>query len=121
MQQTGYSGIINAIVDLQTRGFSFDFSLVGNKLLCAQQKFFLRDEEFDILEMHHFQMEDHGRRETVIYGIESPQHGIRGIMLIHHPREKDPDPRHHPSLPSSRATNFHPSRFMESSQPCIYS
>lgn len=81
MQQTGYTSIINAIVDLQTRGFSFDFSLVGNKLLCAQQKFFLRDEEFDILEMHHFMLEDHGRRETVIFGIESPQHGIRGILL----------------------------------------
>jgi hypothetical protein len=80
MYQTSYLSILDAIVDLQTRGYFFDFNMIGNKLLCSQQKIFLRSEDFDILEMYSFPHED-AWQETVVYGIESQQYHIKGILL----------------------------------------
>ena len=81
MHQIGYSSLIDAIVDLQTRGYSFDFSVVGNQLLCAQRKTYVKDEEFDILEVHHFLLDEQERKETVVYGIEASSLGLKGILL----------------------------------------
>lgn len=79
--QTGYVSLIDAIVDMQERGFFLDFCLIGNRLLCAQQKVFLQPEEFDILEMYRFHGDGHDQEETIVYGIESPNHSMRGILL----------------------------------------
>ena len=83
MRKNNYFSIIDAIVDLQERGFFLDFSLVDNKLLCCQEKCFLAAEEFDVLEMYRFH-ESHNssvREETVVYAIESLNRSFKGILL----------------------------------------
>ena len=73
--------IINTIVDLQSRGFYYDFCFVNDRLFCAQQKHFLNEDEFNILEMYRFPHDDKLRQATVIYGIESLQYSMKGILL----------------------------------------
>ena len=55
MSKKGNQNIVDAIVDLQTRGYSSDFIVMDNQLFCAQQKIFLRHDEFDINEVYSFQ------------------------------------------------------------------
>ena len=55
MSKKGTQNIVDAIVDLQTRGYSSDFIVMDNQLFCAQQKIFLRHDEFDINEVYSFQ------------------------------------------------------------------
>jgi hypothetical protein len=83
MRKNKYYSIIDAIVDLQERGFFLDFSLVDNKLLCCQEKFFLAAEEFDVLEMYRFHAGHTSsvREETIVYAIESLSGSFRGILL----------------------------------------
>ncbi len=50
--KNNYYNIIDAISDLQARGFFLDFNLIGNKLLCAQEKCYLGAEEFEVLEIY---------------------------------------------------------------------
>jgi hypothetical protein len=81
MRKTNYCNIIEAISDLQARGFLLDFCLIGNKLLCAQEQCYLGAEEFDVLEMYHFHVGGLTRDETVVYAIESLFRPLRGILL----------------------------------------
>ena len=83
MRKNKYYSIIDAIVDLQERGFFLDFSLVDNKLLCCQEKCFLAAEEFDVLEMYRFHASHASsvREETIVYAIESLNRSFKGILL----------------------------------------
>lgn len=81
MRQENNVAIINTIVDLQSRGFYYDFCFVNDKLFCAQRKHFLNEDEFNILEMYRFPSDDKLWEETVIYGIESLQYLMKGILL----------------------------------------
>ena len=82
MSKKGSQTIVDTIVDLQTRGYSSDFIVMDNQLFCAQQKIFLRHDEFDINEVYSFKPSQ-TREETVLYGITSEQHAIKGILLTH--------------------------------------
>lgn len=73
--------IVDAIVDLQTRGFSFDFTFLRNKLFCAQQKRFFGLNDFAVLEQYSFQADDVLGKRTIVYGIESLSFGLKGILL----------------------------------------
>jgi hypothetical protein len=81
MRKNNYCSIIDAISDLQTRGFLLDFSLIGNKLLCAQEKCYLGADEFDVLEMYRFHAGGLTRDEAVVYAIESFSRPLKGILL----------------------------------------
>ncbi|MEO6549538.1 MAG: hypothetical protein ABIN94_16165 [Ferruginibacter sp.] len=81
MYQADNEAIINTIVDLQSRGFYYDFCFVNDRLFCSQQKHFLNEDEFNILEIHRFPLYDKLMQETVIYGIESSQYLMKGILL----------------------------------------
>ncbi|MEO6550228.1 MAG: hypothetical protein ABIN94_19650 [Ferruginibacter sp.] len=81
MCQADNLAIINTVVDLQSRGFYYDFCFVNDRLFCAQQKHFLNEDEFNILEMYRFPQDDKLWQETVIYGIECSQYFMKGILL----------------------------------------
>src|ERR1700753_790388 len=80
MSKKGTQAIVDAIVDLQNRGYSSDFIVMDKQLFCAQQKIFLHQDEFDIAEVHSIH-HNNSRNETVLFGIESEQHAIKGILL----------------------------------------
>jgi hypothetical protein len=81
MYKNRYNTIVDAISDLEAKGFSLDFTIVDDKLLCAQEKCYIGADEFDVLEMHSF----HGRSRdvdvTVVYAIESFFQMFRGVLL----------------------------------------
>lgn len=81
MNQSSYLTILDAIVDMQARGFYFDFNLICDRLFCSQQKCFLKIEEFDILEMYRFAPDVNEQQETILYGIESLRYGLKGILF----------------------------------------
>jgi hypothetical protein len=76
-----YCNIVEGITDLQARGFSLDFSLIGNKLLCAQEQCYLGAGEFDVLENHRFDADGRARDEIIVYAIESLSRSLKGILL----------------------------------------
>ena len=81
MQKNNYHTVIDAISDLQARGFFLDFSLIGNQLFCAQEKCYFGAEEFDVLEMYTFYVDGLARDETIVYAIESFSRPLKGILL----------------------------------------
>ena len=81
MGQSRYLCIVDAIIDMQERGFDLDFNLTGNRLLCSQHALLVGPLDFDILEMHYFPRSKQSCCERMVYGIEVPSCGMRGILL----------------------------------------
>jgi len=74
-------GIINAISNLQGKGYSLDFSVVDNKLFCAQIQCYLVPEEFEVRESFHFWMGKAKRLQMILLALESNSQPLKGILL----------------------------------------
>jgi hypothetical protein len=81
MRKNNYYTIIDAISDLQARGFILDFSIIRSKLFCAQEQCYLEPEEFDVLEMYRFRPTGATHDQTDVYAIESLTRPLKGILL----------------------------------------
>lgn len=71
---------IDTITDLQNRGFTMDFNLLGNRLFCPQTKSFINSDEFDVVEMYSFEDDRVNLEETVLYAIECFAFAAKGIL-----------------------------------------
>ena len=81
LKMNKYINILDAISDLQARGFFLEFVVVGNKLLCTQQKFLFSAEEFEVIEIYQFDAVAHGPGEIIVLAIELIALPLRGILL----------------------------------------
>lgn len=81
MEYGRYPGIVSAVIDMQERGFDADFSLTGNRLLCSQLSMLIGPGDFEVVEMHYFPRCKEAPCERMIYGIEVPSCGMRGILI----------------------------------------
>jgi hypothetical protein len=79
-----------AVIDLHERGFTEDFQLFGNNLLWIQQKIFLRQKDFSIVECHRFL--DAVGKETIIFGVISNSSLVSGILINHYKKYTDKTP-----------------------------
>jgi hypothetical protein len=76
-----YNNKIQAIIDLQHRGYDLDFVLKDENLLCLQERELIGPDEFEIAETYRFE-ENHGVTETyVVYAIRSMQRDLKGILM----------------------------------------
>ncbi len=81
MEQGRYAGLVSAVIDMQERGFDADFSLTGNRLLCSQLSMLIGPRDFEVVEMHYFPRCIETPCERMIYGIEVPSCGMKGILI----------------------------------------
>jgi hypothetical protein len=75
-----YTMILDTIIDLQNRGFTSEFSLLGNRLFCPQTKSFFSADQFDVIEIYGFDDEHSEKEETIVYAIECFANSIKGIL-----------------------------------------
>src|SRR5687768_4259417 len=73
-----YESVSVAINDLRQRGYTEDFNLQENCLVCNQHKF--NADEFEIHEVYRFEGNTDPADEAVVYGIESVN-GLKGILV----------------------------------------
>lgn len=73
-----YESISHAIEDLRKRGYTEDFNLKENCIICNAQKF--NADDFEIHEVYRFEGDSDPGDEAVVYGIESKK-GLKGILV----------------------------------------
>ncbi|MDB5208980.1 MAG: phosphoribosylpyrophosphate synthetase [Flavisolibacter sp.] len=73
-----YETVSEAINDLKKRGFSEDFNLEENCLVCNAKKF--SPEEFEITEVYRFEGPSDPADQAIVYGIEGKD-GTRGSLV----------------------------------------
>jgi len=73
-----YASPSQAINELRERGYTLDFNLKENCIVCNIQKF--NADEFDIKEVYRFEGNSDPGDESIVLGIES-KNGLKGILV----------------------------------------
>lgn len=73
-----YDTVSAAVNGLKKRGYTMDFNLKENCLVCHEDKFNVDD--FEIVEFHRFEGDSDPADEAVVYAIESNK-GQKGVLV----------------------------------------
>ena len=87
MRKISYDTVSEAVNGLKQRGFSIDFNLEENQIVCNEGKF--NPEDFEIVEVHRFEGDSDPGDEAVVYGIES-KNGLKGVLVSGYGISADP-------------------------------
>jgi hypothetical protein len=74
-----YGTVTEAINKLREEGFTIDFNLENNCLVCHSDKF--NADEFDIVDVYRYEGNSDPADEAVVYAIESKS-GLKGILVM---------------------------------------
>ena len=73
-----YDTVTEAVTGLRERGFTMDFNLRENCLVCHEHKFDVND--FEIVEVYRFEGNTDPADEAIVYAIQS-SNGLKGILV----------------------------------------
>jgi len=73
-----YDTVTDAVKGLKQRGYTKDFNLEENCIVCHEEKF--HPEDFEIVEVYRFEGDSDPADEAVVYAIES-KNGDKGILV----------------------------------------
>ena len=73
-----YDTVTEAVKGLKNRGYTLDFNLIENCLICNDHKF--NPSEFEIVEVYRFEGNSDPADEAIVYAIESND-GKKGILV----------------------------------------
>jgi hypothetical protein len=77
---TTYDTVSESVNDLKKRGYTLDFNLEPDHLICHEAAVSLSPSEFLITEVYRFEGNSDPGDEAVVYAIES-KHGQKGILV----------------------------------------
>jgi hypothetical protein len=75
-----YDTVTEALKDLKARGFTTDFNIAFDKLICSKKEVILNPDEFEIVEFYRFEGDTNPSDEDVVYAIESKHSKIKGVL-----------------------------------------
>ena len=75
-----YDTLSEAIQDLQSRGYTYDFNLKPHCLECASLKLEIHPDDFEIDELHRFEGMSSTDDNSILYAISS-KNGIKGTLV----------------------------------------
>ena len=76
-----YDTVVAALNGLKKRGFTTDFNIAFDKLVCNETKVCLNPDEFEITEVYRFEGETNPSDEAVVFAIESKSKGMKGVLV----------------------------------------
>mgnify|MGYP003556980219 CR=1 FL=1 len=75
-----YDTVVGALNGLKARGYTINFNIAFDKLMCPDNKVCLNPDEFEITEFHRFEGNSNPADEDVVYAIESKDGKLKGSM-----------------------------------------
>ena len=81
MMKTSYGTLSETVNGLKRDGYSHDFNMRDECLVCHQNDVSLSPEDFEIDAAYRFEGESNPDDEAVVYAISSPKFGIKGVLV----------------------------------------
>lgn len=78
---SNYDTVSTTLNSLKARGYTTDFNIAFDKLICAETKACLNPHEFEITEVYRFEGESNPSDEAVVYAVESKDGTMKGAMV----------------------------------------
>lgn len=75
-----YETLTEALKDLNSRGFTADFNIAFDKLICTANNTCLNPTEFEIVEFYRFEGDTDPGDQNIVYAIESKDGTIKGSL-----------------------------------------
>lgn len=75
-----YDTIVDAVKGMKQRGYTIDFNLAFDKLICYDGIHVLAPADFEITEMYRFEGNSDPSDEDVLYAVESRDGKLKGII-----------------------------------------
>lgn len=75
-----YDTVTEALTALKTKGYTMDFNIAFDKLICHENNFCLNPHEFEITEVHRFEGATDPGDEAVVYAVESKDGKMKGVL-----------------------------------------
>ncbi len=75
-----YDTVTGALAALKAKGYTLNFNIAFNKLMCSNNEVCLNPNEFEITEVHRFEGDTNPSDEDVVYAIESHNQKIKGTL-----------------------------------------
>jgi len=76
-----YDTVSVALNSLKERGFTRDFNIAFDKIICKETNECLNPHEFEITEVYRFEGESNPSDEAVVYAVESQHGNIKGVLV----------------------------------------
>jgi hypothetical protein len=76
-----YNTLSEAIDGLIQRGYTYDFNIDRDCIVCDKHSIQLQPEDFTIDEVHRFEGDSNPDDESVLYGISSARYGLKGYLV----------------------------------------
>ncbi|HPW98724.1 MAG TPA: phosphoribosylpyrophosphate synthetase [Flavobacterium sp.] len=76
-----YNTLSEAINDLTKIGYTFNFNIKDDCVVCAENNSQLQPDEFEIDQVHRFQEMSDVDNESILYAISSTQHNLKGLLV----------------------------------------
>ena len=75
-----YDTVSQAVRGLRQRGYTVDFNIENDCIICHDLPLKLKPDEFEITEVYRYEGDSDPGDEAVVYAIES-KHGQKGILV----------------------------------------
>lgn len=75
-----YDTVVEALNGLKARGYTVNFNIAFDKLMCSENKICLNPNEFEIVEVHRFEGNSNPADEDVVYAVQSMTGNIKGVI-----------------------------------------
>jgi hypothetical protein len=75
-----YDTVTAALSGLKARGYTIDFNIAFDKLICTKKETLLKLHEFEIVEVYRFEGDTNPDDEDVVYAVESFDKKIKGSL-----------------------------------------
>lgn len=85
-----YDTVTEAVKDLKERGFTIDFNIADDEIVCLNNNIRLHPDEFEIVESHRFEGDSNPDDEDVVYAVESKDGKIKGVITSAYGMYADP-------------------------------
>jgi hypothetical protein len=76
-----YTTLSEAINDLTKRGYTENFNVESDCIVCGENRIRLHPDEFEIDEVYRFQEMSDLDNESILYAISSPLNGMKGLLV----------------------------------------
>ncbi|UEG49185.1 phosphoribosylpyrophosphate synthetase [Ferruginibacter lapsinanis] len=75
-----YETVVDALNGLKAKGYTLDFNIAFDKLMCSNNEICLNPNEFEITEVYRFEGETNPSDEDIVYAVEAKEGNIKGVI-----------------------------------------
>ena len=75
-----YDTVVAAIEGLKARGYTTNFNIAFDKIMCSDTKACLNPDEFEIVEVYRFEGNSDPDDQDVVYAVESIDGKMKGVI-----------------------------------------